>query len=746
MWNCFPDWEGSALGLSWWTLQFPDQQQEGHFLQQRREALAKTLQHAFSVGFICGGTVVGLMLATWWDLENGPYQDATPPVVFAMRVQTYMCCACGLLSLFMILLASLTCLKPCVGFVGLEVCGLLVMLAIMLLIVLGVQQYLLRMMGHQPGAVFPGTTFSDVIPILAILGTNDIVTHVFPTRWWTAVPFKIAGVLTYIALLILGSEEEAPIFNLIILMGILWLSSASKRKLEIKERKDYCNLVSERQKRLTAEFQLSRMEQGGGNPKASMIGKAQNNVSVSNPDTESIFGRFFDIRDDDDEDLDQMLDKVAKVGKREHWLIQRSEVDLLPQQVLGHGGFGVVVTGVFRGCTVAVKLAAQALNTDAVRMHLPSFCNELRILRKVRHPNIVGYYGCVFEQARLGLICELVSGQTLDKYVQQFKAAESMQNRFIALHGVCSALQYLHTRHPPIVHSDVKANNVMVERRGDQVQSKLLDFGLGQILSRKPRHLGGTLAWMAPDVYRHQGRKPECSGDVYSFGHLIVFVLTGKKPLASHTEAQVKHMLMVGMLPNVLWPGVSPLESLCKPLVDDCLQLEPSLRPPMPKVYEVLVRVARESDMLAGLRMEWATPDQLQPWTDSVVHECLTASSHNRARRVKGQNLVPRAAEGERTAGLITKTTRYALVGRIPTTDEGMIASLFTTMMQWNFALTESPCCLYHGAVTECIRICEQLREYPCQQTFMPTGHLQCLTCGLLFDQGEGCAACGTPG
>jgi len=382
-----------------------------------------------------------------------------------------------------------------------------------------------------------------------------------------------------------------------------------------------------------------------------------------------------------------------------------------------------------------------------LRRHLPSFCNELRILRKARHPNVVGYYGCVFEQARLGLICELVSGQTLEKYVLQNKTAEGLQNRFMALYGVCSALRYLHTRLPSIVHGDVKASNVMVERRNDQVQSKLLDFGLSQILSStsKARHLGGTLAWMAPDVYRCQGSKPECSADVYSFGHLTVFALTGKKPLEDYTEEQVKHTLSVGVMPAVLWPGMSSLEELCKQLVADCLQLEPSLRPPMPNVYEELAAVARESDMLAGLRMEWAAPDQLQPWTDSVVHECLAAMPHSRVRSRKRLNLMPRAAEraagGNLTAeGTITR--RYALVGRMPTTEEGMASSLITCMLQWNFELEESPCCLYHGAVSACSRVCAWLQAQRCQQAFMPMGDTQCATCGMLIDEAERCVAC----
>merc|ERR1719507_1036951 len=113
------------------------------------------------------------------------------------------------------------------------------------------------MMGKQDEA---GHCHSDVIPILAILGANDITTHVFVARWWTAVPLNIAGAMMYAALIVLGTDEPAAVFNLIMLMGLLWLSATSKRKLEIKERQDYCNLVQERQKRLTAEFELSRME------------------------------------------------------------------------------------------------------------------------------------------------------------------------------------------------------------------------------------------------------------------------------------------------------------------------------------------------------------------------------------------------------------------------------------------------------------------------------------------------------
>jgi len=324
--------------------------------------------------------------------------------------------------------------------------------------------------------------------------------------------------------------------------------------------------------------------------------------------------------------------------------------------------------------------------------------------------------------------------------VLQQNTAKDVPNTFLALHGVCSALGYLHTRQTSIVHGDVKAQNIMVETRNDQVHSKLLDFGLSQIQSRNPRHLGGTLRWMAPDVYHHQDGKPERSSDVYSFGRLIFFVLTGVKPLAGHTEAQVKHMLVTAMLPSVLWPGKSALEQFCKPLVDDCLLLEPSLRPPTPKIYEAVVAVARQNSELAGLRIEFAAPDQLRGWTDSAVHTCLAASVQH-ARRVQDQRYLTSMAR-ETPVAEISSTARHALQGRRPTTKQSMLYTLLKAMHQWNFAVTDSPCCLFHCALAECISMCEQLQAMPCRPQFVPHSEGQCMTCGLLLDEGERCIAC----
>lgn len=201
------------------------------------------------------------------------------------------------------------------------------------------------------------------------------------------------------------------------------------------------------------------------------------------------------------------------------------------------------------------------------------------------------------------------------------------------------------------------------------------------------------------------------------------------------------------MLPAVLWPGNSVLEQHCSPLVDHCLHLQPSCRPPMTKVYETLVSIARENSELAE-RETFAALDQLRSWTDSAVHDCLAATTQGRARRgghvqrqVNHEQFLPLAVQ-ENLAAEITSTTRYALQGRMPTMEHGMVSSLLVTMMQWNFALKESPCCLYHCAVTACIGVCERLQTVPCHRSFTPYGDEQCMTCGLLLCRGEQCDVC----
>eukprot|EP00974_Lingulodinium_polyedra_P042677 4097699-Lingulodinium_polyedra.AAC.1 len=112
------------------------------------------------------------------------------------------------------------------------------------------------------------------------------------------------------------------------------------------------------------------------------------------------------------------LARIEALGQQEHWFLEPSEVALLPDRVLGRGGFGLVICGRFCGALVAVKLVRPE-HSDAVSRHSSALTNELRILRQLRHPNIVSLHGAVvdLEQRQVGLVLELVRGRTLHSFI-----------------------------------------------------------------------------------------------------------------------------------------------------------------------------------------------------------------------------------------------------------------------------------------------------------------------------------------
>merc|ERR1719265_346321 len=95
---------------------------------------------------------------------------------------------------------------------------------------------------------------------------------------------------------------------------------------------------------------------------------------------------------------------------------------------------------------------------------------------------------------------------------------------------VCSALRYLHSHRPPIVHGDLKGSNVFVEFvDAPTPRAKLLDFGLSRIVSKDSAPLSGTPNWMAPEITTGKV-KPSPRADVFSLGLLLHFIVTGLKP------------------------------------------------------------------------------------------------------------------------------------------------------------------------------------------------------------------------
>jgi len=150
------------------------------------------------------------------------------------------------------------------------------------------------------------------------------------------------------------------------------------------------------------------------------------------------------------------------------------------------------------------------------------------------------------EVGDLALVLELLEGQTVHDYVLDLRVAPSLLERYALVIGICSGLCYLHCQTPRVVHGDLKGKNILVERQVPFPRAKLLDFGLSRMLTKHARPLGGTLEYMAPEVALSKS-SPSCSADVFSFGGVAFFVITGRRPHGDIDRREIIRQMNLGI-------------------------------------------------------------------------------------------------------------------------------------------------------------------------------------------------------
>jgi len=223
------------------------------------------------------------------------------------------------------------------------------------------------------------------------------------------------------------------------------------------------------------------------------------------------------------------LEEIKNIGKIEHWLVDCELVHVEPDRILGQGSYGVVNGARYCGSRAVVKFQKDAVFPDAkaTRNYLASASNELRVMRGLRHPNIVLFHGAWLTDNTIATVLEEIRGQKLKLFLSQ---PLNLVWQEIMMLDTCSAIWYLHAQMPSIVHGDVKPANIMVEvvvSAGSRILKplvKLIDFGLSRVLSGGAGPMGGTSRWMAPEVRR--GAMGATSADIFSLGCIMFFILT----------------------------------------------------------------------------------------------------------------------------------------------------------------------------------------------------------------------------
>ncbi|XP_047951130.1 receptor-like serine/threonine-protein kinase SD1-8 [Salvia hispanica] len=195
---------------------------------------------------------------------------------------------------------------------------------------------------------------------------------------------------------------------------------------------------------------------------------------------------------------------------------------------IGAGGFGTVYKGNMpSGEEVAVKRLSKSSTQG-----LEEFRNEVMVIAKLQHRNLVRLLGCCIEEEERMLIYEYLHNKSLDLFVFDYnrRTLLTWPKRYDIIMGIARGLLYLHhDSRLKIIHRDLKTNNILLD---GNLTPKISDFGLARIFEEdqalaRTKRVVGTYGYMAPE-YAIDG-KYSVKSDIFSLGVVLLEIMSGKK-------------------------------------------------------------------------------------------------------------------------------------------------------------------------------------------------------------------------
>ncbi|XP_028800520.1 receptor protein kinase TMK1 [Neltuma alba] len=307
------------------------------------------------------------------------------------------------------------------------------------------------------------------------------------------------------------------------------------------------------------------------------------------------------------------------------------------KNILGQGGFGTVYKGELHDGT---KIAVKRMESGAITGKGASeFKSEIAVLTKVRHRHLVALLGYCLDGNEKLLVYEYMPQGTLSRHLFNWPE-EGLQpldwNRRLTIAlDVARGVEYLHgLAHQSFIHRDLKPSNILL---GDDMRAKVADFGLVRLAPEGKAsietRIAGTFGYLAPE-YAVTGRVTT-KVDVYSFGVILMEIITGRKALDETQPEDSMHL--------VTWFRRMYIndESFCKaidPAIDrneetlasirtvaelagHCCAREPYQRPDMGHAVNVLSSLAelwkpsdQSSEDIYGIDLDMSLPQALKKW------------------------------------------------------------------------------------------------------------------------------------
>uniref|UniRef100_A0A8B9GJH4 non-specific serine/threonine protein kinase n=1 Tax=Amazona collaria TaxID=241587 RepID=A0A8B9GJH4_9PSIT len=254
----------------------------------------------------------------------------------------------------------------------------------------------------------------------------------------------------------------------------------------------------------------------------------------------AVASREFEERRTQQEDIEELETKAVGISPDGRFL--KFDIEI------GRGSFKTVYKGLDTDTTVEVAWC-ELQDRKLSKSERQRFKEEAGMLKGLQHPNIVRFYdsweSTVKGKKCIVLVTELMTSGTLKTYLKRFKVMKIKVLRSWC-RQILKGLQFLHTRTPPIIHRDLKCDNIFIT--GPTGSVKIGDLGLATLKRASfAKSVIGTPEFMAPEMYEE---KYDESVDVYAFGMCMLEMATSEYPYSEcQNAAQIYRRVTSGVKP-----------------------------------------------------------------------------------------------------------------------------------------------------------------------------------------------------
>ncbi|CAL9219880.1 unnamed protein product [Arabidopsis halleri] len=280
-----------------------------------------------------------------------------------------------------------------------------------------------------------------------------------------------------------------------------------------------------------------------------------------------------------------VMDKIAKGSDCLEYEILWDHLTIAEQ--IGQGSScGTVYHSLWFGSDVAVKVFSKQEYSEAI---IKSFKQEVSLMKRLRHPNVLLFMGAVTSPQHLCIVSEFVPRGSLFRLLQRSMSKLDWRRRINMALDIARGMNYLHCCSSPIIHRDLKSSNLLVDRNWTV---KVADFGLSRIKHQTyltSKSGKGTPQWMAPEVLRNESADEK--SDIYSFGVVLWELATEKIPWENLNSMQV--IGAVGFM-NQRLEIPKDIDPDWISLIESCWHSDTKLRPTFQELMEKLRDLQRK--------------------------------------------------------------------------------------------------------------------------------------------------------